>query len=195
MAVRHKCRPFWAVQYHPESVCTEGGGLHVIHNFWRLAQTWAKGATSSMRTLPWNANLQAVFGHHWPYLPAHSPPRSSVPFLRVITSAVERLGLSVTDVCESMGAFEESSSFVLLYSASHPGHFSVVGCLSPSSLRITYRVGDRFVSLARDGSLRKSNSTPLRILATSPFDAPLIILGVFSFFFSTSRNRVSIKTN
>ena len=160
-----------------------------------MVQTWAKGATSRMRTLPWNANLQAVFGHHWPYLPAHSPPCSLVPFLRVITSAVERLGLSVTDVCESMGAFEESSSFVLLDSASHPGHFSVVGCLSPSSLRITYRVGDHFVSLARDGSLRKSNSTPLRILATSPFDAPLIILGAFSFFFSTSRNRVSIKTN
>jgi hypothetical protein len=117
---------------------------------------------SSMRTLPWNANLQAVFGHHWPYLLAHSHPRSSVPFLRVITPAVERLGLSVTltDVCKSMGAFEESSSFVLLDSASHQGRFSVVGCLSPSSLRITYRVSDHFVSLARDRSLRKSNPTP-----------------------------------
>src|SRR5271168_3278014 len=113
-----------------------------------------------MRTLPWNANLQAVFGHHWPYLPAHSPPRSSVPFLRVITSAVERLGLSVTGVCKSMSAFKESSYFVLLDSASHPGRFSIVGCLSPSSLQITYQVGDCFVSLARDGSLRKSNPAP-----------------------------------
>ncbi|KAF8807842.1 para-aminobenzoate synthase [Phlegmacium glaucopus] len=149
MAVRHKCRPFWAVQYHPESVCTEGGGIQVIRNFWRLAQTWAK--VTSRRTLPWNTNLGAVFGHHWPYLPAPSPPRSSNTSLTVITSAVKRLGLSVTDVCESMGAFEESSSFVLLDSAAYPGRFSVVGCLSSSSLLITYRVGDRFVSLTRDG--------------------------------------------
>ena len=150
MAVRHKYRPFWAVQYHPESVCTEGGGIQVIRNFWRLAQSWTK--VTSRKTLPWNANLGAVFGHHWPYLPPPSP-RSSDPStpLTVVTSAVERLGLSVIDVCESMGAFEESSSFVLLDSASHPGRFSIVGCLSSSSLRITYRVGDRFISLARDG--------------------------------------------
>jgi len=149
MAVRHKCRPFWAVQYHPESICTEGGGIQVIRNFWRLAQLWAK--ITSRRTLPWNANLGAVFGHHWPYFPAPSPPCSSDTSLTVITSAVKRLDLSVTDVCESMGALEESSSFVLLDSASHPGRFSIIGCLSSSSLRITYRVGDRFVSLARDG--------------------------------------------
>jgi len=37
MAVRHKYRPFWAVQYHPESVCTDGGGIQVVRNFWRLA--------------------------------------------------------------------------------------------------------------------------------------------------------------
>ena len=151
MAVCHKARPFWAVQYHPESVCTEGGGIQVIRNFWKLAQTWAK--VTGRRTLPWNPNLGAVFGHHWPYLPAPSRPRSSDIFLTVITSAVERLDLSVTDVCESMGALEESSSFVLLDSASHPGRFSVVGCLSSSTLRITYRVGDRFISLARDGKI------------------------------------------
>ena len=149
MAVRHKNRPFWAVQYHPESVCTEGGGIQVVRNFWRLAQTWANVA--SREALPWDANIEAIFRHPWPCLPTLSPPRSSNSSLTVITSAVVRLGLLVTDVCESMGALEESSSFVLLDSASHPGRFSIVGCLSSSSLRITYRVGDRFISLTRDG--------------------------------------------
>ena len=149
MAVRHKCRPFWAVQYHPESVCTEGGGIQVIRNFWRLAQTWAKA--TSRRALPWSGNLGTVFGHHWPYLPPPSCPRQSDKSLSVITSAVERLGLSIIDICESMGVLEESSSFVLLDSASHPGRFSIVGCLFSSSLRITYRVGDHFISLWKDG--------------------------------------------
>ena len=149
MAVRHKFRPFWAVQYHPESVCTEGGGIQVVRNFWSLAQTWAK--VTSRKPLPWNENLGAVFGHHWPYLPTPSLSRSSDTSLTVITLAVEKLGLSVTDVCESMGVLEEFSSFVLLDSASHPGRFSILGCLTPSSLRITYRVGDHFITLARDG--------------------------------------------
>ena len=149
MAVRHKYRPFWAVQYHPESVCTEGGGIQVVRNFWRLAQTWAKVA--NRETLSWNADLGAAFSHPWPFLPTLSPPRTSISSLTVITSTVVRLGLLATDVCESMGALEESSSFVLLDSASHPGRFSIVGCLSSSSLRITYRVGDPVISLTRDG--------------------------------------------
>ncbi|KAF7320474.1 hypothetical protein MKEN_00832300 [Mycena kentingensis (nom. inval.)] len=38
MAVRHQSKPLWAVQYHPESVCTRGGGLEVIQNFWSLGR-------------------------------------------------------------------------------------------------------------------------------------------------------------
>ena len=29
MAARHRRRPYWAVQYHLESICTEGGGQNV----------------------------------------------------------------------------------------------------------------------------------------------------------------------
>ncbi|KAK2071700.1 hypothetical protein P8C59_006104 [Phyllachora maydis] len=37
MAMRHRTRPFWGVQYHPESVCTEAEGNKVVVNWFREA--------------------------------------------------------------------------------------------------------------------------------------------------------------
>jgi len=39
MAVRHRHRPIWGVQFHPESVCTEHGH-HILRNFAELTQRW-----------------------------------------------------------------------------------------------------------------------------------------------------------
>ena len=40
MAVRHRGLPFWGLQYHPESVCTDPAGQGVIKNWFREAQRW-----------------------------------------------------------------------------------------------------------------------------------------------------------
>lgn len=40
MAARHRFKPYWGVQYHPESICTSGGGEGVVRNFWKLAASW-----------------------------------------------------------------------------------------------------------------------------------------------------------
>lgn len=40
MAVRHKSRPFWGLQYHPESVCTETEGNKVVVNWFEEAMRW-----------------------------------------------------------------------------------------------------------------------------------------------------------
>ncbi|KAJ3930133.1 MAG: ADC synthase [Lentinula lateritia] len=42
MAGRHRTRPFWGVRYHPESVLTDEGGLHILRNFWALAVEWSR---------------------------------------------------------------------------------------------------------------------------------------------------------
>ncbi|KAK0123560.1 hypothetical protein ONS96_010539 [Cadophora gregata f. sp. sojae] len=40
VAVRHRTKPFWALQYHPESICTNDESKKVIHNWFKLAQIW-----------------------------------------------------------------------------------------------------------------------------------------------------------
>jgi para-aminobenzoate synthetase len=39
MAVRHRHRPAWGVQFHPESICTEHG-LRILENFRDLTERW-----------------------------------------------------------------------------------------------------------------------------------------------------------
>ncbi|KAG6910526.1 hypothetical protein DXG01_009945 [Tephrocybe rancida] len=152
MAVRHRTRPFWAVQYHPESVCTEQDGAEVIENFWRLAQKWTKEKERTIR--PWDAFSKHIFGNPWPAIAPHSPPPS--PSLRsVITAVVDLPNLSVTTVAEMFGATDDKSLFVMLDSAAKPGRFSIVAALLPTSLQITYNVQDTFVTLKRGESLAR----------------------------------------
>ena len=146
MAVRHNTRPFWAVQYHPESVCTEGGGIEVVHNFWRLAQTWAK--ETGRQVHPCDDALRCI-GTPWPYTNPHSPGPTPSQLPTVLTSKLELPGLSVIDICEEFGAFDESSRFALLDSASKPGRFAIIACLEPTSLQITHVVGESVVHLTR----------------------------------------------
>jgi para-aminobenzoate synthetase len=148
MAVKHQSRPFWAVQYHPESVCTKGGGLDVLRNFWRLARTWTseRGRTLSS----WNEAARDMFGSPWPHLQSHPPPPTSSQMRPAITTVTLDLAdLSVVTACECLGVFDENLPFVLLDSAAKPGRFSIIGSLLPTSLQITHNVREHFVSLRR----------------------------------------------
>lgn len=40
MAVRHDAKPFWGLQYHPESICSNEEAKKVIENWFALAQRW-----------------------------------------------------------------------------------------------------------------------------------------------------------
>ncbi|KAJ6575286.1 para-aminobenzoic acid synthetase [Mycena capillaripes] len=148
MAARHTSKPFWAVQYHPESVCTRGGGLEVIQNFWRLAQSWAR--KTGRRVIPWNRDLENVMGKPWQSspLPSHrfTPSESRTT---VTTQILEIPSLSATTVSELFGVLDEECPFVMLDSAAQPGRFSIIGSLMQTSLQITYFVGDSFITLTR----------------------------------------------
>ncbi len=40
MGIRHRTKPFWGLQYHPESICTESAGHQVITNWFQEAMAW-----------------------------------------------------------------------------------------------------------------------------------------------------------
>ncbi|KAF7347695.1 hypothetical protein MVEN_01526600 [Mycena venus] len=148
MAVRHASNPFWAVQYHPESVCTRGGGLEVIQNFWRLSQSWSLKTRRKVK--PWNADLGNALGKPWQSSPLASLHRSpSRPRPTVTTQVLEIPNVTSTAVSELFGVLDDESPFVLLDSAAQPGRFAIIGSLMQTSLQITYFVGEEFITLTR----------------------------------------------
>ncbi|KAI0308129.1 para-aminobenzoate synthase [Multifurca ochricompacta] len=135
MAIKHRNRPFWAVQYHPESTRTSEGGLQVLQNFWR--------ATSQ----PWSNGTHSLVGPSWPQSTSMKPSQYDVT--SVMTSVLHLPNLPVADMCELLGAKDESLPFVLLESAAQPGRFSIIGCVDHDSLKLSYTVGDDQVRLSR----------------------------------------------
>lgn len=155
MGVRHRSRPFWGVQYHPESVCTDRGGLDVLCNFWRLSREWC--SQTGRRTLSWPSELECKLGRLWPYACSiQANARNSKP-ITAHSVKVQRSDLPIIDICEALGVSSESSDFVLLESASQPGQFSVIGSLSPSSPRIQYRIGNTYVEVRKCGQTSHEN--------------------------------------
>ena len=147
MAIKHKSRPFWAVQYHPESVCTSVGGLQVIQNFWRLAKSWY---AFQGRSLPsWSDVTTALVGSPWPHRPLTGS--SQYDTLSVTTSTLHLPNISVTDMCNLLDAPDESVPFVLLESAAQPGRYSIIGCVDHNSLKINYSLGADYLCLSRGG--------------------------------------------
>ncbi|KAI0814804.1 para-aminobenzoic acid synthetase [Irpex lacteus] len=149
MAVKHVSKPFWAVQYHPESVRTERGGEEVVRNWWRLADLWS--AVNGREVKPWTAEVEAVIGPAWPHVhPALISSGASTPTcepIHVSTRILEGLDLDIPVVCELLGVKKDSQDFVMLESAAQPGRFTIIGCLRPTSSRITYRRGNARVLL------------------------------------------------
>jgi para-aminobenzoate synthetase len=42
LGVRHCHKPFWGVQYHPESICTNEAGRKLVSNWWMNTIAWRK---------------------------------------------------------------------------------------------------------------------------------------------------------
>jgi para-aminobenzoate synthetase len=146
MSVRHRSRPFLAVQYHPESACTSEGGLRVLQNFWRLAKSWY--AFKGRVPHPWSDKVLSLVGPPWPQPTLTKlPQRGGVA--SVSTSMLHLPNLPVTDVCDLLGAPDESAPFVVLESTAQPGRFSIIGCIDRDSLKLSYTVGDDQIHLSR----------------------------------------------
>ena len=146
MSVRHKSRPFLAVQYHPESTRTSEGGLRVLQNFWRLTKSWY--AFQGRSPHPWSDGVLSLVGPPWPQLTLTKLPRCG-GVATVSTSVLHLPNLPVTVMCDLLGAQDESAPFVVLESAAQPGRFSIIGCIDRDSLKLSYTVGDDQIHLSR----------------------------------------------
>ncbi|KAF7784097.1 hypothetical protein Agabi119p4_262 [Agaricus bisporus var. burnettii] len=145
MGVRHITKPFWAVQYHPESVLTDEGGLKVLENFWTLAHAWNQTNRPSF-TPPLEIILPQ--SHIWPRISQRYSAHEFNKSLGSVTyKTIQVPDISIIDLCEYLGVHDESKRFVFLDSAAYPGQHSILACLGDASSQFTHYVHENFVEI------------------------------------------------
>lgn len=219
MGARHRTKPFWAVQYHPESICTEGSDL-VIENFWSLASRWnqengrqAMDLPRSWMVRPIEMSLLEKLRESGGFLMGTGTDQCPDISSTVQTDSLLARGLDVRRICEMLLA-ESSREFVLLESAAAPGRYSIIGILAPNITQlIRYTAGDSFIELSHVGKAAASrvelqkpyNSSVWRFLASymdkrkatggkpdSPFWGGLV--GYFSYELGVESLSIALST-
>ena len=162
MSVKHTGKPFWGVQFHPESICTAEEGHKMIAKWWSAAQTWStrNGRIASAKTSPPQHILPGTPSY------ANRDTETTCPLAGLDAALLARLpgngkGLlwsshalgitDVVDICEAMGIAEDE--IVLLDSQGHQsGRFSIMGLIPHGkTVKFSYTVHDKRLQLAAGG--------------------------------------------
>ncbi|KAG7661953.1 ABZ1 [[Candida] subhashii] len=146
MAMKHRVFPFYGVQYHPESICSDKGN-ELIKRFTKLAKEYNEHfRTESLVNMNGNSPSVSLNGHavHEDYLLAGG---------KLISNQLDHIyfkkftlphDITPVDVCDHFHKLDEGeSNFILLNSASFPGEWSIIGLpIENQSEIITHSVDD-----------------------------------------------------
>lgn len=160
MAVKHRSKPFWALQYHPESVCTDAKGNRVIRNWFELAMRWnqqhgrvaGQGCDRTARKATRESLLSRVrppgLGRGAPGGVCHQsstlslPPHVQVPDIVEVLEAHASEHIVLDSANAKLPAPVEGVSDVR-------GRYSIIGSDLASAARVEYRTGDDYVIVRR----------------------------------------------
>lgn len=169
MAVKHRTKPFWGVQYHPESVCTGVEGNKVVKNWFGEALQWNLQHERVIRTdassiLGRNAVRQSLLRRLVPI----NAKRADEPNLR--DESLDRMnyvamlqsqslplpnGIEVPDIAEILNAMNTNHIILDSANGNQPppatgvdvrGRFGIIAVDVDACLRIEYHTGDSFAT-------------------------------------------------
>ncbi|KAI1168990.1 aminodeoxychorismate synthase [Nemania serpens] len=165
MGVRHRTKPFWGLQYHPESICTEPTGHQVITNWFREAMAWNNATGREPESVsreagvvkeleaPMTVRMRAANGSS-PRLRGDGALASSSLDTRYLSQSLDvPLHIEVPDVVEILQDGE--NEFIVLDSASAKirrtgldvrGRYSIIALDVDEALKLEYRTGERHVT-------------------------------------------------
>jgi para-aminobenzoate synthetase len=175
MAVKHSRKPFWGLQYHPESVCTDAEGHAVLKNWFAEARRWnrrhrrsislndqvlANQATRSSllslsNRLPKSTALSQVSGCWKTHALGWSPSSRLVNLPH---------NIDPPDIVEILAPMQRESIILDSSNANIPhadtsndnrGRFSIIAVDVHEALRIEHRAGDDFATLTSPGAAQE----------------------------------------
>ncbi|KAK4217299.1 ADC synthase [Rhypophila decipiens] len=160
LAARHGTKPFWGVQFHPESECTTAAAARrMMENWWAQARTWSSlhrpsrhvDAEYIIRLLSGpseSASRDSTCQHLAQRKGNHTDRRAS----NLDWKRHEATGIEATRLHETLR--DAGYAAILLDSQDHPrGRFSILGLVdSSTSPRLIYQVADRTLYYATRSS-------------------------------------------
>ncbi|KAK9471620.1 ADC synthase [Dipodascopsis tothii] len=162
MAARHQTLPFWGVQYHPESICSEHGVATVAALYdLAAAHVAARRALLAARA-PAVAGVPLVRAQPLLKGPRQADGTPAPPVTGKAETYRRSLpcadaGAATVAICDTLA----EGDFALLDSAAAPGRWTVIGVRSASSMQITYWLDDECLLLVRGGATRAQE--PVRV--------------------------------
>ena len=169
MAVRHIVKPYYGVQFHPESVCSQTSARQVVNNWWNMSIHWLRQhkpvKVNMLAIEPGGTSAECIWesvdGEDTDRSEIVSVPTSGIPMSPkpmhlfpnetqdLISSDIELGFLTIPQICEALQL--EQGEVILLDSEGKLMHSlgdaSVVGVIEPSTLRIKYSVGTKLIVL------------------------------------------------
>ncbi|KAI0138467.1 aminodeoxychorismate synthase [Pestalotiopsis sp. NC0098] len=181
MGMKHATKPFWGLQYHPESVCSEDAGHQIISNWFHEALRWnqehGRTVTARPRASITGPTTRSLL-HQLSLLPvdgdtAFNDLADFATDSKYMSTAIKLPShVEVPDIVELLQS--DARNHIILDSASaHTnrigldvrGRYSIIALDVEKSLRLEYHVGDSHVCARLPASSAKDESTkmvPLR---------------------------------
>ncbi|CAK4032639.1 para-aminobenzoate synthase [Lecanosticta acicola] len=160
MAARHCEKPFWGVQYHPESICTNKEGQKLVGKWWEEACAWRAlhRKTVSQPVVDENKALPKAEG--W----KAAERLASLPGRKVAWKIIETKAtrLDVADVVDLLRKELICEEPLLLESGTRSngkpvnpetGRFSIIGLPDSSSMHIRYSTCNHTLDVIHDGEI------------------------------------------
>ncbi|XDG02007.1 hypothetical protein ABKA04_001622 [Annulohypoxylon sp. FPYF3050] len=166
MSMKHRTKPFWGLQYHPESICTEATGHQVIKNWFDEARRWNDANDRVARlasTVPGEITElpQVNMGNFTEDMDCSEPDPNnnclaSLGIGCLYGSKILQLPIHIEapDIVEILQG--DKKDFIILDSASAKanrigadvrGRYSIIALNVDEALKLEYRTGDRHVTI------------------------------------------------
>ncbi|KAL8947505.1 MAG: hypothetical protein Q9222_006224 [Ikaeria aurantiellina] len=186
VGIKHRTKPFFGVQFHPESICSDHGSRMIINNWWSEVQQWHRQRKASMfrqslddkfsmpsssLTVPSGpeASDKIVFGQGGNLsFNGFERPFTEKDFLlwrRTSPTVIDRIlpldGHSVPEIHEML-KLDQGNAVVLdseLHQRADVGTHSIIGALDNDTSILEYRVGATTVDIRRGEHARTIDLT------------------------------------
>ncbi|KAK4460228.1 ADC synthase [Cladorrhinum samala] len=163
MGVRHREKPFWGVQYHPESVCTEAEGNRVIVNWFEEARRWNERTGREVlvdgRSLARAATKRSLLGQLAEMSKDDGEDRQwweefdADPILHSVTVPLP-WGAQVPDIIEAVDpdgperiVLDSANAAPATSRADVRGRYSIIAAGLDEALRIEHHTGDGYATV------------------------------------------------